>query len=121
MPYRLLILDNNCLQRLSSARARARLRSNLKLSGREFWPSAVNVLEATKTRDREKRTRMLSVLAELSEDAHALPMPSTALRLVGEALTNGSSLVTWSEPRLTRFFRDPESVSDDEAAAAREH
>lgn len=118
---RLFLLDNCCLLRLQSPTTRARLKANLRASGQEFWPSGMNVIEAAKSRDRDKRTRLLSTLSELAGDNHALTLPTEGLRRIALAHAQGAATVDWSEPRLTAWFRDPEAVTDEEAADARAH
>lgn len=117
----LLLLDTSCLPRLQSPFLRTRFRGNLRATGKEFWPNALNVLEVIKSRDRETRTRLLTTLAELAGTSHALTLPTEGLRRICEALAHEKPTIDWSEPRLTRLFRDPDSVTDEEAAAVRAH
>lgn len=118
---RVLFLDNNCFNRLASAKARQQLRANLRATGREYWPTAINVLEAMKTRDRDKRTHLLTVISEIAGDHLALTMPGEALRRIAVAVARNASFVNWSEPRITRLFRDPESVTDEDVAETRNY
>jgi hypothetical protein len=119
---RALFLDNNCLDRLvRSAEARQRLRANLRATGREYWPTAINVLEALKTPDRDTRTRLLTVISEIAGDHPALTMPGEALRRIAEAVAMNASSVNLSEPRIIRLLRDPESATDEDVAATRDY
>jgi hypothetical protein len=117
----LVLLDNNSVRRLYSPKLRDRLRANLRAMHAEFWPTAVNVLEATKSRDRETRTQMLTTLGDLAGQHHAFPLPTDALRKVAEAIANGAPTVEWAEPGFTYLFREPESVTDEEAAEIRDY
>lgn len=116
-----LLLDNNCLDRLISARARRRLRSNLQATGREYWPTAVNVLEALQAHDPNRRTLLLTAISEIAGDHYALTLPGEALRRIAVAVATNASSVNWSEPGITRLFRYPESVTDEDATATRDH
>lgn len=118
---RVLLLDNNCFRRLASAKARQRLRANLRATGREYWPTAINVLEAMKKRDRAMRTHLLTVISEIAGDHLALAMPGEALRRIAVAVARNASFVNWSEPRITRLFRDPKSVTDEDVAETRDY
>lgn len=121
MVNRILVVDNNCLDRLESESARRRLRANLRATGRTFWPTATNALEALKSRDPQTRTRLLGTLDELAEDNLAITLPGEGLRRVAMAVHERSEKIDWSEPSVTRLFRHPESVTDEEAAGARDH
>jgi len=46
-------------------------------------------------------------------------LPGEALRRVAEKIASNEHRIDWSEPKLTRLFRYPESVTDQEAASAR--
>lgn len=118
---KIFLLDNNCLNRLLSSRLRHRLRANLCVTGREVWPTAMNVLEILKSRDREKRTQFLEPLAELARDNLALTLPTEGLRRIAEAVAYRRPEIDWSAPEITRLFRDPASVTDAEAAATRDY
>jgi hypothetical protein len=114
----LLLLDGSCLNRLLSPELQARLRRSLRATGKEFWPTGMNVLEALKSRRREMRIRLLSTLSELAGENHALTLPTEVLRKVCESyVTEGP--VDLSDPRLTQMFREPESVTDSDAAEVR--
>jgi hypothetical protein len=120
-PARLFLLDNSCLSRLQSPAILSRVRASIRASGKEFWPSAVNVLEAVKSRNRETRTRLLASLAELAGENQALPLPTEALRRIAVAIATGADEADWSEPGLTAFLRDPSSVTDEMASEIRTH
>ena len=117
----ILLLDNNCLDRLSARAKRDRLRANLRAAGLAFWPSAINILEALKSRDDHVRQRLLATIADLADDHHALTLPGEALRRVAVAMTSGGHRIDWSEPKLTRLFRYPDSVTQEDAKLARQH
>lgn len=117
----ILLLDNNAVRKLEHEPTRRRLEANLRTTGRDFWPTAINVMEALKSRDREIRTRLLTNLAELAGDAHAMPLPTEALKKVAEAFATRSPTFTWSEPAFTALFRNPAAVTDEQAAQIREH
>ncbi len=121
MDARILILDNNCLNALQSRKASERLRANLKATGRVLWPTGLNALEAAQTSDRPKRIRLLRTLAELAGDNVAFPMPEEALQRVAEAIAGRSKMIKWVDGRLTRLFREPESISDEEVGSIRDH
>jgi hypothetical protein len=93
----------------------------LRATGKEFWPSGLNVLEALKSRSSRRRIRLLTTLGELAGDNHALPLPTEGLRIVAETLAAGGRTIEWADPRLTRFFREPETITDEEADYARQH
>jgi hypothetical protein len=118
---RALLLDNNCLIRLVSAEVRQHLRTNLRATGREYWPTAVNVLEALQAHDRNKRTLLLTVISEIAGGHPALAMPIEALRRIAETVATNASSIKWSEPGIARLLRDPESVTDEDVAATRDY
>jgi hypothetical protein len=117
----ILILDNNAIRKLAHGPSKARLTANLKATGREFWPTGVNVLEALKSRDHQKRIRLLRILADLAGDAHALPLPTEALKLIAQGHAAGENTITWAEPRFTRLIRNPEEVTEDLASSVRKY
>lgn len=121
MSHDILLLDNNAVRKLADGSRRRVLRANLRATGREFWPSAVNVLEATKSREPRTRSLLLGVLGELAGDNHVLTLPTEAIKILATALSCGNANVDLSEPRLTRIIREPESLTEEFAADAREH
>lgn len=118
---RIFLIDSNCLNQLSSARSRERLRANLRVTGKEFWPTGSNVLEALKSRDPEKRTRFLRVLADLADGNHSITLATEVLRRIAVAVAYGNPGADLSEPAFTALFRDPGDVSDEEATQVREY
>jgi hypothetical protein len=117
----LLLLDNNAIHRLGSERSREKVARNLRVTGREFWPTGVNVMEALKSRDRATRTRLLQTLGTVAGDCHVLPLPTEALRKTAEAIASDAKTITWAEPRFTYLIREPEEVTDEQAAEVRAH
>ena len=115
----ILILDNNCLDRLEDAEKRARLAANLRATGRDIWPTAANVLEALKSRDAAVRTRLLLTLSELAQDRLPLTLPGEVLRRLAGAFGTVAK-IDWCEPKLSRFFRYPGSVTEEDSRWARE-
>jgi hypothetical protein len=67
------------------------------------------------------RTRLLVTLGELAGDHHVLTLPGEALRRVAQAFAEGAATIDWSEPGLTRFIRDPQSITDEEADTIRQY
>lgn len=117
----LLLIDNNAIWKLDHAPSRRRLIGNLRATGREFWPTGMNVMEAVKSRREDVRTRLLATLAELSGDAHAFPLPTEALKRVAEAHLSGTRTITWAEPRFTNLIRNPTDATDDQIGAVRDY
>ena len=120
-PRDLLLIDNNVIQKLDHEPSRRRLAANLRATGREFWPSGINVMEAVKSRSQDIRTRLLTTLGELAGDAHVLPLPTEALKKVAEAHLAGSQTITWAEPRFTNLIRNPGDVTDEQARQVRSY
>ena len=89
------------------------------MTGREYWPTAVNVLEAAQTSDPGLRARLLNTIHELAEDNHALTLPGEALRRIAQAIAAEDRDVDWSEPGVTKLFRNPASITDLEIQAIR--
>lgn len=116
-----LILDNNTIRKLEHDVARTRLLANLKATGREFWPSAMNVLEALKERDPRERAEHLRTLHTLAGDSYVLSMPTDALKEIAQSYASDNDTVTWAEPRLTALMRRPEHVTAEQVSAVRTH
>lgn len=64
---------------------------------------------------------MLTKLSILSGQRFVFPEPFEALRRVSVALITDASTVSWADERLTYFLRNAESVTDEDAAEARDH
>jgi hypothetical protein len=121
MPDRILLIDNNCLNVLQSGRAKERLRANLRATGREFWPTGMNALEAVQSSDPAKRVRLLRTLSDLAGDNLAFPLPEHAVQRVAESIAHGSPMIEWVDHKLTGLFRYPEGSTEDEIQAVREY
>ena len=59
--------------------------ANLRATGRDFWPSGINVMEAVKSRNQDTRTRLLTTLGELAGDAHVIATGGLARRISQES------------------------------------
>src|SRR5687768_8700842 len=94
----LLVIDSNALRRLASGVVRARLRPNLRSTGRELWPTAVNVAEALKSRDHDIRAKLLRALHDLAGDNFAITLPTEALKRIAQAWATGEQDVDYSAP-----------------------
>ena len=117
----ILLIDNNAVRRLADPSARQRLRTTLRATGREFWPSAINVLEALSATDPDLRTLLLRTLGGLAGMNHVLTLPTEALKRYAAAIASGSRNVDISEPNLTAFIREPIESSDEHVETARVH
>ena len=115
----ILLLDNNAVRQLAHGPSRERLKANLKATGREFWPTGINVLEAVKAHNAKRRIKRLETLHDLAGDAHAFPLPTEALLQIARAHVDRNSSVTWADPRLTAVLRDPATVTHEQIEAVR--
>lgn len=94
----LLVIDNSTLKHLESAEALERFRGNLRVSGWHIWPTAVNYLEAAKTRNRRVRSRLMATLRKLCGNRGLLPWPHQLLGITGRAILEDKNRfrVPWS-------------------------
>lgn len=115
----ILIIDNNCLNRLERPETRERLRANLRATGRVLVPTGVNAVEAAKTSDPDKRGRLLATLGDLAQDRIALPLAERVLRKIAEAIASNASEIEMASDELTSLFREPEAITEERLVSIR--
>jgi hypothetical protein len=119
--HRIIVIDNNGIRQLANPSTQARLSSTLRMTGREFWPTAINVAEAAKSRDPAIRRRLLETLHVLAGTNHAITLPTEVLKRIAHAFAEGQKEIDYSEPSVTGFFREPESFTPDQLNLIREY
>ena len=116
-----LTIDNNGVRRLENETARVRLGVNLRCTRREFWPSALNVLEALQIGSAAGRARRLGALEALANGNLALTLPAEVLRRIAEAYARGEPTVIYSDQSVTALLREPQDVSASQLSDVREY
>lgn len=91
MPRRtgIAIIDTNCLKFLESPEERRLVTASLATADFDLWPTAINAVEAAKTKNLDVRGRVLRVLDALAEGKGRLPLPKQLLQRATDAIRDG--------------------------------
>lgn len=114
-----LIVDNSALAQLEAPEAKERFLRNLRSAGWEVWPTAVNYLEALKTKNSTVRDRLLNIIRWMCGDRGLLPWPHSMLEITGRAIYEGKSRfqIRWSGLEWHLFESEHDDEDSDRAIA----
>jgi hypothetical protein len=106
-----LILDTSCFKHLLDLSQRDTLKANLRIADLQVWPSAVNVLESSVTRNDLRRAKVLEIVRDLSGDRPLLPWPYDLVKRAGHAVLRGERRFEL-EPSGHEPLLDPSALNE---------
>lgn len=110
------IIDTNCLKFLESPEERRLVTASLATADFDLWPTAINAVEAAKSKNQYVRDRVLTVLDALAEGKGLLPLPKQLLQRATDAIRDGYD--AFSGPMDLLRLKDRTSLSPEFCAAA---
>lgn len=115
-----VILDADCVHFLENPDTLATIKGSLRSSGLEIWPTASNVVEATKTSNPHVRRRLLNVLRTLAGRSHLLPDPHDLLKQVSESIIQGKPGFVSRASGMEWLLDETVEITEEFAAKAHE-
>jgi hypothetical protein len=84
-----VIIDSSCLKYFKDIHVLNRVLRNMRTVDLQIRLSAINVLEAMKTRNDNNRQLLFDIIRQVSEGRVFLPWPHDLIRLSGESIAKG--------------------------------